>query len=231
MKVFKALRVIFTLIGVGMLAGAFFAYQHTASFLETATAKQGVVTDLVLSRSSSSNVYYPVVRFEDDRGQMFEFRSSSGTSPASYDRGEIVTVLYTPGDLDSVRIDGFFSLWGAGLIVGSIGAVFFLMGAGMFIVPAVTGAGAARLRKNGQLVQSRFQGVEKNTGLEMNGQNPCRIVCQWQNPLTSDVHVFRSDNLWFDPSDHIAGDHVPVYINPSNPKRYWVDTSFLPKIA
>ncbi len=65
MKTFNTLRVIFTLVGLGMLVGAFFSFQNTSAFLETATAKPGVVTDLILSRSSDSNAYYPVVRFED----------------------------------------------------------------------------------------------------------------------------------------------------------------------
>ncbi len=65
----------------------------------------------------------------------------------------------------------------------------------------------------------------------MNGQSPFRIVTQWQDPATATIHLFRSDNLWFDPTDHIPGESINVYIRPDNPKRYWVDTSFLPKMA
>lgn len=231
MKTFNTLRVIFTLVGLGMLAGAFFAFQSTSTFLETATAKPGVVTDLIRSRSSDSNAYYPIVRFEYEPGRPVEFQSSSGSNPASYSRGEEVRVLFAPGEPESARIDDFFSLWGAALIVGGIGAAFFLVGAGMFVVPAIRNGSAAKLRKTGQLVQSRYQGVEKNERLVMNGKSPYQIVCQWQNPVTSDIHVFRSGNLWFDPSSHIPGESIPVYINPTNPRQYWVDTSFLPKLA
>ena len=231
MKTFNTLRVIFTLIGLGMLAGAFFSFQSTSTFLETATAKPGVVTDLIYSRSSDSGTYYPVVRFEDGQGRSVEFQSSSGSNPASYARGESVRVLFTPGESESARIDGFFSLWGMALIVGGIGAVFFLVGAGMFVVPALRNGRAEKLRQSGQLVQSRYQRVEQNTGLVMNGRSPFQIVCQWQHPATSDVHVFRSDNLWFDPTQHIQTDSIPVYIDPANPRRYWVDTSFLPKLS
>ena len=34
-----------------------------------------------------------------------------------------------------------------------------------------------------------------------------------------------------DSSQHIQSESIGVYINPNNPKRYWVDTSFLPKQA
>lgn len=231
MKTFNTLRVIFALVGVGMLVGAFFSFQSTSTFLETATAKPGVVTDLIRSRSSDSNAYYPLVRFEDEKGRLTEFLSSSGSNPPSYSRGETVRVLFMPGNAESARIDGFFSLWGVTLIVGGLGGVFFMVGAGMFVVPAVRNSGASKLRKTGQRVQGMFQGVEKNQRIVMNGKSPYQIVCQWQNPVTSDVHVFRSRNLWFDPSDHIQSESIPVYINPTNPKRYWVDTSFLPKMA
>ncbi|MFO7528444.1 MAG: DUF3592 domain-containing protein [Marinobacter sp.] len=231
MKTFNTLRVILVLLGVGMLVGAFFFFQSTSAFLETATAKPGVVTDLVRSRSSDSYAYYPLVRFEDEQGRLTEFLSSSGSNPPSYSRGETVRVLFTPGETDSARIDGFFSLWGATLIIGCLGGVFFLLGAGMFVVPAVRNGGAVKLRKTGQLVQGIFQGVENNNMIVINGKSPYQIVCQWQNPVTSDIHVFRSGNLWFDPSEYIRNESIPVYINPTNPRRYWVDTSFLPKMA
>jgi|TARA_R100000049_G_C1954092_1_gene105164 hypothetical protein len=48
---------------------------------------------------------------------------------------------------------------------------------------------------------------------------------------SGDLHVFRSDNLWFDPSNHIERDTVPVLVGESNLNRYWVDTSFMPKLA
>ncbi|WP_273133493.1 hypothetical protein [Marinobacter vinifirmus] len=48
---------------------------------------------------------------------------------------------------------------------------------------------------------------------------------------SGDLHVFRSDNLWFDPSNHIERGTVPVLVGESNLNRYWVDTSFMPKLA
>lgn len=39
MKTFNTLRVIFTLAGFGVLAGAFFLFQNTSTFPDTATAR------------------------------------------------------------------------------------------------------------------------------------------------------------------------------------------------
>lgn len=231
MRVYNLLKYLFALLGAALLVGAIFSYQNTITFLGDALSVPGTVTDLVYSHSSSSTSYYPVVTFADASGQLTQFQSSSGSNPASYRVGEGVSVLYTAGQPDSARIDDFFSLWGVSLIMGIIGGGFFLAGCLMILVPWVRQGRGAKLRESGQRVVAQFQGVEQNTGLVMNGQSPFRIVTQWRNPATAAVHVFRSDNLWFDPSDHIQDESINVYIHPDNPKRYWVDTSFLPKLA
>ena len=66
---------------------------------------------------------------------------------------------------------------------------------------------------------------------EVNGAHPFRIVTQWRNPETSKLHVFRSDNLWFDPSEHIKTQTITVFIDQGNPKKYFVDVSFIPKLV
>lgn len=231
MRVYDFLKFVFSIVGGALLLGAFTAYQNTSDFLVDAIEVPGTVTDLVYDRSGDSSVYYPVVEFRDATGRPFEFRSSSGSNPASYSVGESVPVLYAPGKPESGRINGLFSLWGLPLIIGILGGAFFLVGVLMILVPLIRRGRGAKLRETGQLVVAKIQGVEQNTGLVMNGQSPFRIVTQWQNPATASVHVFRSDNIWFDPTDHIPGESLNVYIRPDNPGRYWVDTSFLPQLA
>jgi len=84
-----------------------------------------------------------------------------------------------------------------------------------------------------------FQGIEavpvdvqRNTSYSVNGQHPWRIIVQWQNPATGKLHLFRSDNLWFDPSRFVAQQkQIRVLIDPQKPKRYSMDVSFLPELA
>lgn len=232
MKALKTIQWAFAIAGIVILAGASFLHHLNAEFLEDAHAAKGVVIDLVRQDTKTgADLLYPVVRYEDEQGRTVEFRSSYGTYPASYHRGEEVQVLFVPGEPESAQIDSSFSLWAPVIFTAALGMLFFLIAVGLTIVPALRSGGVRKLRQSGRLVQGQFQCVERNTGFEVNGKNPYRIVCQWQNPATSDIHVFRSDNLWFDPTDHIQRESIPVYINPSNPKRYWVDTSFLPKMA
>jgi hypothetical protein len=87
------------------------------------------------------------------------------------------------------------------------------------------------LRVNGLRVETRFGRVELNTSLTVNGSHPYRIVSQWLNPRSNQVHVFHSENLWYDPAPYIPGATVDVWIDPNDPKRYLMETGFLPREA
>ncbi|MNH47046.1 hypothetical protein D3C79_1101060 [compost metagenome] len=73
--------------------------------------------------------------------------------------------------------------------------------------------------------------MEWNTRISVNGRHPYVIRSQWLNPRTSEVHLFESDNIWFDPSDYLKDESISVFIDKKNPKKYHVDITFLPKIA
>lgn len=231
MKTLRILKYVFTLIGAGLLIGAMMSYINTSKFIERASETVGTVIDLERSRSSDSTTFYPVVVFEDANGREVEFRSRSGSNPPAFSRGETVSVLYESTTPESARINTFFSLWGLPIILCGLGLVFGAIGAGMLVYSWMKARSTAYLKDKGTEVLAKFSSVEQNTSLTVNGRNPFRIVCQWQHPQTGDLHVFRSDNLWFDPSNHIERDTVPVLVDESNLKRYWVDTSFLPKLA
>ncbi len=231
MKTLLVFKVLFPLIGLGALTGAWLLYSDAREFVATSTATEGTVVELVRSRSSDSTTYAPQVTFTDAQGRAHAFTSRTSSNPPAYHVGETVRVLYRSGSPEQARIDGFFSLWGGALIVGILGSVFALVGLGMVLVPMLRQRRAAQLRASGRRIEAAFQGVEHNTSLTVNGRHPFCVISQWQNPATSQVHVFRSDNLWFDPSEYITRTQIPVYIDPADPDRYHVDLSFLPKLA
>jgi hypothetical protein len=232
MKTIGFLKHAFALIGFAMLVGAVFWYQNTRAFVGAAVSAQGTVVDLVAVRSSDGTTYRPVVRFQDGDGRTVEFSSSTSSNPPRYSRGEQLTVLYKPGDPHEAEIDGWFSLWGGPTIVAGLGSLFFLVGGGIIFAERARLRREEALRASGLRIDTDFQSVELNTSLRVNGRHPFRVLTQWQNPSTSEIHVFRSSNLWFDPEKYLPADkRIPVYIEPGNPRRYFVDLSFLPKLA
>ena len=119
---------------------------------------------------------------------------------------------------------------GAGLyVVGGIGLVFAAIGGGILWYGHHKAREAAELKQNGRLIDARVTGVEVNESLEVNGENPFRIVAQWHDKACNQVFVFKSANLWFDPSEFVTEKmDIPVYIDPAKPSRYHMDLSFLP---
>lgn len=231
MNTLTNVKYIFAFIGAVLLVGAFFLYSNTSSFLESAVTTDGMVTKLITSRSNNSDTYAPVVQFQDMGGNVIEFKSSVSSNPPSYNRGERVEVLYNPGDSADAKIKSFFPLWGGAMIVGFLGVVFTILGFGMIAFGMKKTRSKSDLLRNGVEIQAELQGVERDTSYTVNGRSPFRILCQWQHPRTREIHLFHSDRIWFDPSDYIKLKTVPVRIDEKNPQTYWVDTSFLPKLA
>ena len=224
-------KYVFTLVGIGMLVGAFVVYKNTRTFLAGASKAEGTVVDLVQSRSSDSITYKPVVRFIDQDGRTSEFVSTTGSNPPSYSKGQKVEVLYRPTAPEDAKINSFFSLWFGALILGGMGGAFFLIGLGISLVSSLKSRKDEFLRKNGRPIETEYQSVEQNTALSVNGRHPFRVLTQWQNPSTSEVLVFKSNNLWFDPSSYIKSKTITVFIENDNPRNYLVDLSFLPRLA
>lgn len=225
------------IIGLGLMVGSFFLFKNTSIFLENAISAEGEVIELVRSRSSSSSTsgssytYAPVVKFKTRKGVSIEFTSTTSSNPPSYSRGERVNILYVEGKPDSAKINSFFSLWGTSIIVAGLGVAFFLIGGGLIVKGIRKSRNKEYLLQRGVRINTQFQSVSENTHLTVKGRHPFNIISQWQDPTTARMHIFESDNIWFNPEKHINVETIMVYIEPKNPAKYYMDISFLPQMA
>ncbi|MCP4296677.1 MAG: DUF3592 domain-containing protein [Proteobacteria bacterium] len=231
MKIISIAKYLFTVIGLSMLIGSFFSYKSTQEFLKDSLNTQGTVVAFESSESNDSVSYYPVVNFETHTGTLVEFTSSMGSNPPSYSEGEVVEILYQETHPNNAKIKGYFSLWGAATILGGMGTIFFFIGFSIFAIGKLKGRKIKYLKDNGEKINTKLQNVEINSSFEVNGKNPFQITTQWLNPSSSELHVFKSENIWFDPTDYIEKDEIVVLIEKNNPKKYYVDISFLPELA
>ena len=120
---------------------------------------------------------------------------------------------------------------GGTLIALGLGSVFFIPSLG-FIAYGWRKAGKQDyLRQNGMAVEANFQSVECNHRVLVNGRHPFRVVCNWRNPATQQVHRLESERIWYDPSDYINVSKVRVFVDKQNPRKYYMDISFLPHLA
>ena len=229
MKVVRIVFGIFAIVGLGLLIGGLAAAWHTRQFLATAVSVPGVVTENVWQGGRSA--YHPRFSFRTVDGQELSLLSNTGTDPPSFHANQAVTVLYDPKQPRDASIRSFAQLWLLPTILCSLGAFFVSFEGVLMIVSGVSGRKDAWLRQNGRRIQAEVTRVELNTWLHVNGTSPYRIVCQWRDPVTSQVHIFLSDNIWYDPSSYLRTKTIEVLVDPDHLHRYAVDTSFLPKLA
>jgi hypothetical protein len=229
MKMLSVFKFILPIIGLVLLGTGHTAYQNTSRFVSEAITVQGRVIDHEASEGEKGIVYKSVVEFSGRDGDLHRFLSSIASYPPAYDKGEYVEVIYSPGEPEAARINVFFELWGKPVISLFIGLAFFGGGVGTWMSALIKARQRSVLKKSGVRVAAEFQAVKCNRRFSFNDQHPFFIVCQWQNPETGQRHIFTSENVWFDPEGYINGNTINVYIEPDNPKKYWVDLSFLPR--
>ena len=90
---------------------------------------------------------------------------------------------------------------------------------------------AKMLIQSGIPLKTEFIEVRLNEALQVNGRSPFRIITRWHDTHSNQIRLFESRNIWFDPSSFIKGEEITVYVAPNARRRYYMDTSFLPKLA
>ena len=217
------LSYLFLLIGIGALAGAGYVYSNTSDFVANASKAQGTVVAL---RSGA-----PEVKFRAHDGREVQFTSSVSSKPPSYNVGETVEVLYRKERPEDAEVNAPMTLWLGVIVLGGLGSGFSLVGAAIVFGLGSRKAADPALRLSGMSIQTDFQGVERDTNYSEGGRHPFFVVTQWKNPATGEIHLFHSDPVWYDPTAHIKAGKITVYIERGNPDKYFMDTSFLPKLA
>lgn len=152
-------------------------------------------------------------------------------TPPSHKKGDVVDVYYQIDNPQKAKVKGFLTLWAAPILMAGIGLSFFMLGFSMLIKKTRTIRKVKALKANGQRIQAKVKHIGLNTSHKINGRSPYQIQAQWQNPSTSKVHIFKSEYLWFDPTDYVNEEEITVLIDRNNPKKYYVDVSFLPQLA
>jgi hypothetical protein len=215
------MKYIFCIIGLIILLQTFYIYQEKKTFLEKANIASGIVVD-----NSTSET--PLVSFKiKDGGQKVIFYGSNNV--ISYKDNESVEVLYNPDNPNEAEINEFSSLYLAILVLGGIGAIFFLTGFSFFLFDYFKQKKINFLKQSGRSIVTKFIDVQLNLNVSVNGSHPYFICSQWLDSKSNKVYNFESDDIWFNPEDFIKNEEIKVIIDPQAPTRYFMDISFLPK--
>ncbi len=180
--------------------------------------------------------FYAEVEFAAADGLKHTFSTQMNYVNALRPGGK-VTVAYDLDDPDHARVEMRpQNPWSGTIELAVWGSMFALIGGIPLYFLARGAAQTEWLQLNGRCVQAEFAGVHLDTNLIVNGKSPYRISAHWMDPATKQDYNFKSDNLWSDPTAHIQShvqSHVQsktieVMLDPKNPKRYWMNLSFLP---
>jgi hypothetical protein len=223
---------IFGGIGIILFVITYFVWTNEREFMAHAKTTTGKVVSLEYSESSDGKggTYHPIVEYSYNE-KVTSFRSSSGSDPASYSTGEKVAVYFNPDNLQDAQIKSFSDQWLAVIIIGGIGFVFTAIGGLIGVIMMRKNKNKEYLLANGKKIDAALQSVQLNRSYSINGRNPYMICSQWLDTSSNTIYNFESDNIWFNPEQFIRNGKVPVYIDPMNPKKYYMDLSFLPQEA
>ena len=221
-------------IGLVLLAGSVYSGQQRYALIHAAHEVSGKIVGQRYDNLHVGAKYdrrYPIVQFTLPSGATIKTELTDTSSKTLYVTGSELPVLYLqqPGQPIQVRSGAFLDLWQTTLIMAGVGLAFTLPFV-MFLVSSIrVSARTAALQRDGQRINATLSGVVQDNSVMVNGRGAYRIESTWKDTINGLDIKFRSERIWTDPTPHLQGNTVPVYINPNNPGDYIMDLSFLPK--
>jgi hypothetical protein len=89
---------------------------------------------------------------------------------------------------------------------------------------------SADLSRSGMKIAVQFVSVDRNDRYMMGDKNPWLIKCKWVDNRNNQEYYFVSKDYTIDPVPYLNGRyHIDVFIDPADPGKYYMDTSFMPK--
>ena len=126
--------IVFSLVGLLLVAIGVFIWIRTRIFLSTAQEVKGTVVRMVYSYSSEGGGgYSPVYQFRTLEGQTIEAGDSMSSNPPMFHEGQVIDVLYDPKNPYKARIKKWMSLYFVSVLLGGMGLLFGGVGVVMLV--------------------------------------------------------------------------------------------------
>lgn len=148
-----------------------------------------------------------------------------------YHVGKQIKIYYDKDDPSHIGVDGENIFSSAFLLM--FGLVFTSCGVSLLAKSTVGAWFSSLLARSGTKVDAEYAGVRYIREIGINGREPCVIQAKAFDPETMQQRVFSSEWFMTDPDALIRQAGItsfPVYINPRNPKRYYMDVSAVKKL-
>jgi hypothetical protein len=221
---------------MGALIGAIISIFTTKEFIANSILTKGEIIEIVTEKSTDSDGHtsysdYPVIRFKDQKENTIEFQASSSVS-SNTSVGQISDVRYLQENPRNAKMaNSFMDIWFLTVIFGIFGVAFTGLGVPFFWLGIKYQLNEKMSLSYSKEIEVPIKSISQNRSITVNGRSPFQIEAQWLNPDTNEIHIFKSKNFWYDPSEYLKKDTILIKADPANLKKYWMDVSFLPKKA
>ncbi|MET4141019.1 DUF3592 domain-containing protein [Pedobacter sp. UYP1] len=118
------------IFGVILCFASLFILSESLTFLKNSERATGTVTGLELLHDSDGDTYRPVFAIKTKNNQVFIYKHTSSSSPASWKVGENATFVYDPKRPDSARLFTYFGIFSWTIVLLCISIYLMVIGAG-----------------------------------------------------------------------------------------------------
>ncbi len=183
-----------------------------------------VIESKRISSSKGATTYDVTVSFTSPDGKPL---TATARKRFMVSKGDKVAIWYDRAD---PQIMTFGDSIGYNLRGAIFGGLFFFLGIYFFVRYFSEDIKNKQLRKSGMKISAEFVSVYRNDKYRMGPNNPWVIKCKWIDNRNNKEYLFFSKDYTIDPAPFLNGRyHIDVYINPSDPSKYYMDESFMPE--
>ena len=213
---------------IAAMVGAVFCIIPLMNVIKSAGIKsgglktEGVVTDVY--RTSLKNPFHRVtVDFKTTDEKEVTATASSRTN---FSKGDKVQIWYDTDIPQKIDFGDTIRYNMRGVVIGGFVFLFFFY---LFIKYSLRERANRNLVRSGLKVPAEFVSISRNEKYRMGDKNPWVINCRWTDKSSNKEYSFVSKDYTIDPSPYLGGrNHIDVYIDPADPGKYFMDTSYMP---
>jgi len=214
--IFLSLGTLLFIIGIVMNSGVFLIDEQDRVYTKA------IITHIYTNHDSDGDTDYDVYIEYSVNDKKYESELNSYSS--SYYEGKEIEVYYDKNNPHKVETDEANSM--ISILFITVGGSFAIIAGIILFIQLRKSSIARNLLRNGVKIDADYVETILNTGYEVNGMSPYKIICKWKNPNTGIGYKFKSNNIWDNPQYAIEYNKItkiPVYIDPENPEKYYVD--------
>jgi hypothetical protein len=188
--------------------------------------KSGIQTESTVSDVSRRGKGLPTVTVSFNTAEGNHVSGKAATRKY-LSAGDKVMIYYDPVIPTKIDFGDTVGYNMRGVIIGGLIFIFCFF---YFIRYSFADKANKKLITSGMKIDAEFVSVDRNEKYRMGDNNPWIIRCRWIDNRNNREYFFASKDYTIDPAPYLnCRSHIDIYIDPDDPERYHMDTTFMPK--